>query len=707
MNGHEVCIIIKVMDIYEFLRREVRYLKGVGPKRAQLFKKLGIVTVLDLLYFAPRRYIDRRSITPIHQVRRGEEVTVAGKVLMKGTKKVRKNLVFTVVISDGTDWMELVWRNVRGIEKVFNKGDQVIASGRAYVYRGTKVIYHPEYEIIDDNKQPAGSKILAGMLVPVYPSTEGLKPRFIRKLILDVLETVGNEIPETLPDYIRNKFGLYSRKDALHLIHFPRDLKEARVARKTLVFEELFYFYIKLLEKRVESKGLGIPLQVRNELTGRFFKLLKFELTGAQKRVIAEITEDMGKNAPMHRLLQGDVGSGKTVVALYTMLVAVENGYQAVMMAPTEILAEQHFLVMSEYLIPLNVKIALLLGKMKKKDKELSLERIRSGDADITIGTHALIQDDVEFKKLAVAVIDEQHKFGVLQRAKLLEKGYENKSPHFLVMTATPIPRTLALTVYGDLDVSVIDEMPPGRGNIVTKWVRESRRDRVYSWLFDEVKKGNQAYVVAPLIEKSDKLEAEAATELYEKLKNMAPEGIKIGLIHGKMKKDERGDVMRMFRNGEFHILVATTVIEVGIDVPNATIMIIEHAERFGLAQLHQLRGRIGRGSKKSYCILITPSKVSEDAKRRLKAMVETTDGFKIAEIDLEIRGPGEISGTRQHGLPRFRIANLVRDQKIIQITRSEVEKILEFDPFLTKPQNRIIKETLANEKIGEVIYVG
>ena len=694
------------MDVYEFLMMEVRYLKGVGPKRASLFRRLGITSVFDLLYFAPRRYIDRRSITPIHEVRRGQEVTVAGKVLTKGIKKVKGTLVFTVIISDGSDWMELVWRNVRGIDKVFNKDDRVIASGKAYVYRGTKVIYHPEYEIIDEEK-PGGSRILAGMFVPVYPSTEGLKPRFVRKLILDVLGKIGDQIPETLPDYIRNKFKLYSRKDAIHRLHFPENLKDARTARTTLVFEELFYFYIKLLEKRVESKGLGIPLMIKNELTTDFLKSLKFDLTGAQKRVVSEINSDLEKNTPMHRLLQGDVGSGKTVVALHTMLTAVENGFQAVLMAPTEILAEQHFLVMSEYLFPLNVRMALLLGKMRKKEKQLTIERIRNGDADVIVGTHALIQDDVEFKKLAVAVIDEQHKFGVLQRAKLLEKGFENKSPHFLVMTATPIPRTLALTIYGDLDVSIIDKMPPGRGEVVTRWVREGRRDKVYSWLFDEVKKGNQAYVVAPLIEKSEKLEAEAATELFEKLKNIAPEEIDIGLIHGKMKKDERAAVMRKFRNGDFHILVATTVIEVGIDVPNATIMIIEHAERFGLAQLHQLRGRIGRGAKKSYCILITPSRVSTDAAKRLKAMVETRDGFKIAEIDLEIRGPGEIFGTKQHGIPKFRIANLIRDQKIIQMTRQEVQRILEFDPFLTKPQNHIIKETIENEKIGEVIYVG
>ena len=688
----------------DLLDMEVRYLKGVGPRRAQLLSRLGVKKVSDLLYLAPRRYLDRRFITPVKDLRPGVEATVSGEIVTKGVKVLRDGRkAFVLILRDGTDWLELIWFNLPQLDKFFKVGDYLVASGKVRFYRGTFQIFHPEYEILDGS----GELETAGGIIPLYPATEGLKPRFIRRLVNDVLTQVGERIPESLPDYLRKKRGLMRRAEAICKLHFPGTFEEAELARKTLAYEELFYFFLHLGLRQVERSGQGIPLVKKGTIVDRFVAGLGFEFTRAQKRVIGEILEDIKGSKPMHRLLQGDVGSGKTVVALYAMLVAVENGHQAAMMAPTEILAEQHFIVLSYYLMPLGVRVALLTGGMKKKEREKTLEAIRRGDVDIVVGTHALIQEDVEFKSLALAVVDEQHRFGVLQRADLLRKGVGEKTPHFLVMTATPIPRTLALTLYGDLDLSILDEKPPGRGEIVTRWVRENKREAVYQWLFEKVKEGQQAYVVAPLVEKSEKLEVEAAVELHRKLLGIKPEGIEIGLIHGRMKKEERQAVMERFRRGEYHILVATTVIEVGIDVRRATIMIIEHAERFGLAQLHQLRGRIGRGSQKSYCILITPYRVSEEGRARLSVLVRTTDGFEIAEEDLKIRGPGELAGTKQHGLPNFRIADIIRDHEIIRMAREDSRILLEDDPYLVKPENRMIKEFLQEKRKKEAFYVG
>ncbi len=691
------------------LETDIQYVKGVGPKRARQLARLGVKTVYDLLYLPPRRYLDRRDVTPIRNLRHGHEAVVMGEVLTKGIDRSRRgDKWFKVVIGDGTGWLELVWKTTNegflsGLDKVFRKGDRVIVSGKVIIVRGgIKQMWFPEYEMVDDISQSN----IAGRIIPVYPATEGLKPRYIRKLVRYVLTELEGRIPETIPGYIRKKRGLYSREVAIRRLHFPNDMDEARKAHLTLAYEELLYFFIVVLGRRMRTMGKGVPIVRNGKLTEKFIEELPFEFTDAQRRVISEIEDDMARSVPMHRLLQGDVGSGKTVVALYAMLMAAENGFQAALMAPTEILAEQHFIVIGDFLKNLPIRMRLLTGHMRKKEREAALYEISNGEADIVVGTHAIIQEEVRFHKLAFAVVDEQHKFGVVQRAKLLEKGIDGTVPHFLVMTATPIPRTLAMTIYGDLDVSVLDEKPPGRGKIVTKHRTEEKRADIYRWLFERVQNGDQAYVVAPLIEKSEKLEVKAVEELFEELKSMAPEGVKIGLIHGRMKKDERQFVMQAFRDGQFHILVATTVIEVGIDVKNATIMVIEHAERFGLAQLHQLRGRIGRGEKTSYCIVVTPKNISEDARKRIRAFVSTTDGFKLAEYDLQIRGPGELYGTRQHGIPDFRIVDLVRDQFVMSIARQDARDILRVDPRLQKPQHQIIRKHFRILKEKEVSYV-
>ena len=689
----------------------IQYVKGVGPKRAKQLERLGIFRVYDLLYFAPRKYLDRRNILKIREVSPGTDVVIIGEVVAKGIEKRRREKVFKVIISDGSGWIELVWKStnenfLKALHSNFGRGDRVIVTGKVSSYRGIKQIWFPEYEVLGNGSE-GHSGLVAGRIIPVYPSTEGLKPKFLRKLVYSVLLEVKDKINETLPTYIRTRHRLYPRATAIKKLHFPDAMDEVTRARKTLAFEELFYFCIQILGRRLKTAGKGIPLVKSGELTDLFLKSLPFELTDAQKRVIGEIESDVARPVPMHRLLQGDVGSGKTVVALYAMLLAVENGYQAAIMAPTEILAEQHFIVISEFLKDIPVNVRILTGSLRKKERKMTLQEIESGDAKIIVGTHALIQEDVEFKNLAFAVVDEQHRFGVVQRAKLLEKGSNDGTlPHFLVMTATPIPRTLAMTLYGDLDVSILDEKPPKRGRVITVHRYEDKRQQIYSWLFDRVRQGDQAYVVAPLIEKSQKLEVKAAQELFDELKSMAPQEIKIGLIHGRMKKDERQFVMRAFRDGEFGILVATTVIEVGIDVPNATIMIIEHAERFGLAQLHQLRGRIGRSEKTSYCVIITPRSIGEDARKRIAAFVKITDGFELAEIDLKIRGPGELIGTRQHGLPDFKIVDLVRDRALVASVRNEVVKILKKDPALKLPQHRLIRAQLKIMKEQEVLYV-
>ncbi|MBM3212585.1 ATP-dependent DNA helicase RecG [Candidatus Poribacteria bacterium] len=568
---------------------------------------------------------------------------------------------------------------------------KVVVSGKFKRDYGEIQTSEYTYEILSDED---AELIHTGRIVPVYPLTANLNQRSLRRWVKTVVDNYVSFVPEVLPSEIRERLGLMEKPDAVKNIHFP-DLKEnMNSARHRLAFDELLFLELGLglRKKRWEIEEPGISFNSKTDILKRFVASLPFKLTVAQKRAFAEIQSDMKNPKPMNRLLQGDVGSGKTVVAAMAMLLAVDNMYQSALMAPTEILAEQHYNTLTKLLTPLEIKVVLLRGEMAKRERDESLLQIKSGDAHVVVGTHALIQSGVDFSNLGLAIIDEQHRFGVMQRAELKNKG---GTPDILVMTATPIPRTLALTVYGDLNVSVIDQLPPGRQKISTLWVPEGKRQDMYKFIQEQISQGRQAYIVYPLVEESEKLEdLKAATEMAEHFQKEVFPYLKIGLIHGRMKPEEKQEVMTRFKNNELHILVSTTVIEVGIDVPNASLILIEHAERFGLAQLHQLRGRVGRSSYKSYCLLIAdPS--SQDAVRRVKAMERTNDGFEIAEEDLAIRGPGEFFGTRQAGMPDLKVANLIKDAKLLEVAREEGFRIAEADPGLIKPEHQMLKKTL------------
>jgi len=679
----------------------VQYVKGVGPQRAQLLKKLDILTVYDLLYFAPRRYEDRTQITKISQLTPNTNCTVRGYVVLIGPRKMIGKEGASIIIEDESGWVEVFW-TIPEIAKRFSVGDEVIISGRVSQdkFSGKMVFIHPEYAIVG---KKGIEELIGGSIVPIYPQTENLDTRVIRQIIYNVINDERLVIEETLPTFIREKYGLYSRKEALKKLHFPENFEEAYRARETLVFEEAFYFFLKINWKKEQALKNAVQLNPKGELTQKFLSSLPFQLTNAQKRVIKDIERDLSSKKPMHRLLQGDVGSGKTIVAIYAMLIAVQNGYQAALMAPTEPLAEQHYIVINDFLKDLNIKTVLLSRSVTKRTREHLLNLVLSGEAQIVIGTHAVIQEDVKFKNLAVAIVDEQHRFGVLQRGKLLEKS-ENFTPHFLVMTATPIPRTLALTFYGDLNISVLDEKPVNRGKIVTAVRTVGKRNDIYNWLFDKIKEGNKAYIISPIIEKSESLEIKACEEIYRSLLSVAPEHVKIGILHGRLPTDIKRETMLKFRRGEINLLVATTVIEVGIDVPDATIIIIENAERFGIAQLHQLRGRVGRSEKKSYCILIRSEKVTEEAEKRLKALETCNDGFKLAEIDLELRGPGEFLGKKQHGFGGFRILHLSKDREFIEKSKIEALQLLKNKwQIMQIPEIRIHLEKILE---GDELYV-
>ena len=687
------------------LAQDVKFVKGVGPRRAVALARLGVRSVEDLLLHIPARYVDRRTLRKIREARLGEEGVFLARVETSGARYWGKSRDAVAVVSDGTGVMELVWKNAPYMAKNIMAGMTLLFWGKVYRGRGrTMTIFHPEYESFSGEAGVERS-LVAGRILPIYPLTEGLSARHLRLAIQNALEVFGEGIGEILPEGLRARRRLMPRAEALSQVHFPESLEIAEAARQALAYEELLLFFLRFLGQASVEKERGPRFSPPGELSRRFRESLGFRLTRAQEDAIADIERDLVSGVPMHRLLQGDVGSGKTAVAAHAAVRAIESGFQAAVMSPTEILAEQTYSVFANYLEPLGMRVVLLESSLTKKKRAENLALVEKGLANVVVGTHAVITEDVKFKNLALAIVDEQHRFGVAQRALLVEKGKATgEFPHFLVMTATPIPRTLALTLYGNLDVSVMGEKPPGRGPLKTKWVRESQRKEVYKWLFGEALAGRQAYVVAPLIEKSDKLEVAAAEELYEELGAIAPKGITLELMHGRIPPDQRRSIMDGFRRGKIHILVSTTVIEVGVDVPRATRMVVEHAERFGLAQLHQLRGRINRSKETAFCILLTPSSLSEDAEARIQVMCETDDGFRIAEEDLRIRGPGELMGTRQHGVPEFRIANLMKDIKIITAARDDAGKWLREGDPLSDP---VIKAALERRARAEGVWVG
>jgi ATP-dependent DNA helicase RecG len=679
---------------------EIKYLKGVGPKRAELLEKeLGIRTCRDLLYFFPFKYIDRSKFYSIKEIDSGlAYIQVKGKITHFRIEGQRYKQRLIAVFTDGSGTMELVWfQGIQWVTKNFQPNVEYIIFGRPSIYNGRLSIAHPEIEVA--STEDAG---FSTRLQPQYSNTEKLKNNFftsrtIHRLIMQVLAL--SKLDETIPGYLVNRLKLISRDEAIRNMHNPEDPEILKKATYRLKFEELFYIQLNILlqKSRRQFWSKGFIFSKVGDYLNNFYKTrLGFALTEAQKRVIREIRKDLGSGKQMNRLLQGDVGSGKTLVALMAMLIALDNGYQACLMAPTEILANQHFTTISKFVEDMGVSVLLLTGSTKKSSRDQLHQQLISGSLHILIGTHALIEDTVQFNNLGLVIIDEQHRFGVAQRARLWKKT--DQHPHVLVMTATPIPRTLAMTLYGDLDVSVIDELPPGRKAVKTIHYYESKRLVLFGFLRNQIKAGRQVYFVYPLIKESEKLDYIALEEGYEAVvRAFPPPEYVVVCVHGKMKPNDKEAGMKMFVKGHAHIMVATTVIEVGVDVPNASVMVIENSERFGLSQLHQLRGRVGRGADQSYCMLMSSYKLSKEARKRLEIMVDTNDGFIIAEADLKLRGPGDIEGTQQSGIPfDLKIANLGQDGQILQYARDIAVQVLEKDPVLENNENALLRKQLS-----------
>ena len=683
----------------DLLQTPIDYLKGVGPNRADLLRgELGIYTYQDLINLFPNRYIDKTHYYKINQLQRNNsEVQVVGKIIHLKTVEQNKGKRLVATFVDDTGQMELVWfRGHKWIKESIKLNQPYVIFGKTNWFNGVFNMPHPEMELLTEHEQS-----LRSAMQPVYPSTEkltgrGITNRVINKLMQQLfLETKG-KILETLSPSVLSELKLVSKSIAMFNIHFPKSQELLAKAQYRLKFEELFYIQMQLIIKNLihKQKIKGFNFDQVGELFNEFYKNhLPFELTGAQKRVIKEIRNDLGSNAQMNRLLQGDVGSGKTIVAFMCMLLAIDNDFQACLMAPTEILAQQHFNGISQLVKDLNIQVKLLTGSSKTSERKIIHEQLKNGSLNILIGTHALLEDKVQFKNLGLAIIDEQHRFGVAQRSKLWHKN--DIPPHILVMTATPIPRTLAMSVYGDLDISVIDELPPGRKSIKTVHRYDTNRLKVFRFMKDEIEKGRQIYIVYPLIQESEKMDYKDLMDGYESIEREFPKPkYQISVVHGQMKPADKEYEMERFIKGETQVMVATTVIEVGVDVPNASVMIIESAERFGLSQLHQLRGRVGRGAEQSYCILMTSHKLTNDSKTRLETMVRTNDGFEIAEVDLRLRGPGDIMGTQQSGVLNLKIADIIKDNDILKTARYYALKILKDDPSLSTEKNKILKYT-------------
>ena len=682
----------------------VQYVKGIGPRVAEVLAAKGIQTVDDLLHYLPFRYEDRLNPRSVAELRAGEMATVVAEVRNSGLFRTSRMPIFQLTVGQGRNRLKCIWFNGSYLRDRFQAGQMVALYGKVEADRdGQLQIMQPQFEILgdiyeeggaDEAEKKAAASLEIGRIVPIYESTgQGkLTPRWFRRIIRGALDNLNPDLPDPIPAAVRAHLSLVSPREALWKAHWPdagesfADLQSSRTpAHIRLIFDELFFVELGLELKRREQKAqTGIAFKIDERAREAIKKILPFHPTAAQKRVLKEIATDMQTPFPMRRLLQGDVGSGKTIVAFEAAIIAIENGYQVALMAPTEILAQQHYFSARQILEKAGYRIVLLTGSIEQDRKRDIRRHIAQGNAQLVIGTHALIQDRVEFEQLGLVIVDEQHRFGVMQRLKLMKKegGATGVSPapaepDVLVMTATPIPRTLALTLYGDLDVSVLDELPPGRTPVVTRSLADERAQEVWDFVRKQIAAGHQAYVVYPVIEENEERELKAAQQMFRKLREKIFPELRIGLLHGRLDPDEKEHVMRDFQKGEIKILVATTVIEVGVDVSNATVMVIEHADRFGLAQLHQLRGRIGRGAAKSYCVLMHGGKVTEEGQRRLDAMVRTHDGFQIAELDLELRGPGEFFGTKQAGIPSFRVANLIRDRQLLEAAKREAAWVI------------------------------
>jgi len=692
----------------DFLQQDVRYVKGVGEKRADVWTDAyGVRTVRDLLHFYPRRYLDRTTITPVRQLQEDPDpVTVVGTVQRKNIVPGKNQKRFELILEgEQGGRMKCTWfQGIWWVRKAFEEGDRLAVHGKVEKYGRWFSMTHPDFDKLNDE----GAILDTGRIVPLYPGGEamsnvGLTSRSVRRILYNLFKEHGLKLEETLPERIVDAYDLMEGRVALRAIHFPKSQAELERAKRRLKFDELFLIQLMLAQMRQQQDEIAGPrFGDPGEHAEEFVReVLPFELTGAQKRAMSDIIADTQTGTQMNRLIQGDVGSGKTVVAVAAMMHAYDSGYQSAFMAPTELLAEQHYQSLTKYLRPMGLLPHLLVGGQSKSEREAILKDLKEGRVPVAIGTHALIQEEVEFDNLGLAVVDEQHRFGVAQRAEMFEKG---EQPHMLLMTATPIPRSLAMTLYGDLDVSKIDEMPPGRKPVETRLRSEKRRGEVYAFLQDRLEQGEQAYVVYPLVEESEKMDLKDAENGYENLREQFPD-YTVGLVHGRMGSDQKENAMERFKDETIDILVSTTVIEVGVDVPNATVMLVEHAERFGLSQLHQLRGRVGRSEKQSYCILMAGYKRSQEAKQRLEAMVRTNDGFEISETDLQIRGAGDFFGTRQSGMPDLKIADITEDTAILEDAREAAFDLVEEDPHLRADAHqrlrRRFEETYADHGLG------